>query len=491
MRGRREWHLFQVALTGAFLTGVPVQVRLGEYHRFQRELGEKLTGHASGGWDYEGIQWRDVPSYKYGGGGYTSLAPLVLVQRNGEKLRSRTEITERSEDPLERQWLESAMRGWSWALREVRVQVYDFGVGVVVGSYDVQTPISVDPATVRRTVRALCRLRPDPSSGVQSPIAASYKALAHETVRVFRGAVATCEGASPQEPWLAPALKALPPADSVASANGDGDAFNDEWGRLLWLHPVYVLAGPSSASSIHLNRLARPFRATYSQAIDFTFGVFVPGVDWSVIAARGDFDGQEVPMRLTELHWAYYALFMEMDRGLLATLQHDKWHTPGSLSALEGDAARMFQIFMRVREARARLDSALAEIGGGQLSLWSAIANVTKFDELVGGVEAKVEVLQRVADRRVQEAAVVRSRRTERILSSLTALTVVTLIIALVGNIIGSRADKLGHIELRVLTMLAAFLLAAILYREALREIERRRLRDMRLASRLRRPSAP
>jgi hypothetical protein len=85
VNGREETQRFEVILTGAFLTGQPLKVRVAEYSQLQRDLGEDLTSHASGGWDYESIKWRDVPSYKYGGGGYSSLVPLVLVQRNGEQ----------------------------------------------------------------------------------------------------------------------------------------------------------------------------------------------------------------------------------------------------------------------------------------------------------------------------------------------------------------------------------------------------------------------
>jgi hypothetical protein len=202
--------------------------------------------------------------------------------------------------------------------------------------------------------------------------------------------------------------------------------------------------------------------------------VFIPGIDSSAIVVRGDIDGQqEIPMNLLGLHWAYYALFMEMDRGLLATLDDDKWQTPEALVDLEADAERMFRIFMRVREARARLDSALTDLGGGQLGLWKVIADVTKFDELVESVENKVEVLQRVADHRAQEAAAGRARKTSNVLSGLTALTVITVMIAVVSYLLGSRTDKIGHAEVRLITLVVAGVLVLALTRELQRQILR------------------
>jgi len=215
----------------------------------------------------------------------------------------------------------------------------------------------------------------------------------------------------------------------------------------------------------------------------------VPGIDSSVIVTGGSdaFVPQEVPMRLTELHWAYYAVFMEMDRGLLALLDNDKWQTPESLATLEADTERMFSIYTRIQEARARLDSALTDLAGGQLSIWNAIADVQKFDHLVAAVEGKVETLQRIAERRVQEAAAARERRTSNILSGLTALTVVTVAVALMANFIGTPADSIGHIDVRIITIIAAFLIALLLYREAQREIALKRERVARIEAQSRR----
>jgi hypothetical protein len=492
VNGQKETQRFEVVLTGAFLTGRPLKVRVAEYSQLQRDLGEELTSHASGGWDYESIKWRDVPSYKYGGGGYSSLVPLVLVQRNGEHLKSKVEDAQRACPGSAQDWLSRETEGWIWELRAIRIQLYDLGVGVIAGVYEVATPPSLDADAACRTIESLSRLRRDPISDVQSPVSAAYKVLAQETVDVYSGAVARCVNGDQPEPWLTPLLRALPPA----SSNGAGSHENrpvdsEEWGRLLWLHPVFVLGGDSNASSEQLIRIARPFKPNYSQPTEFPRGIFIPGIDSSAIVVRGEVAGQqEIPMNLIELHWAYYALFMEMDRGLLATLDNDKWQTPESLPELEADAERIFRIYMRVREARARLDSALTDLGGGQLGLWKVIADVTKFEELVASVEGKVEVLQRVAEHRVQQAAAARARKIGNILSGLTALTVVTVVIALVSYLLGGRTDRIGHVELRILTILAALLLVAALTREQQREIAQRLRRTRLLKGRTSRPDS-
>jgi hypothetical protein len=473
--GDEEVQRFEVALTGAFLTGRPLKVRVAGYSQMQHALGNELTSHSSGGWDYESIKWRDVPSYKNGGGGYSSLVPLVLVQRHGEGLKSKAEQAQRDCPVLDREWFSDAIEGWTWKLLAISIQLYDLGVGVIAGIYEVETPPSLPADAACRTIESLSRLRQDPTSGIQSPVSAAYKALTQETVRVYRSAVESCINGDQPDPWLVPLLRALPPAGSNGTrSHDDHPVDSEEWGRLLWLHPVFVLAGKSNADTEELTRVAEPFKPKYSSPTEYPLGVFIPGIDSSAIVVRGEIkDQQEIPMNLIGLHWAYYALFMEMDRGLLATLDDDKWQTPESLGELEADSERMFRTYMRVREARARLDSALTDLGGGQLGLWKIIADVTKFDELVASVEGKVEVLQRVAEHRAHEAAAARARKTGNILSSLTALTVITVVIAVVSYLLGSRTDKIGHVELRILTLVVAAVLVVVLTRELQRQILR------------------
>ena len=465
-------------MTGAFLTGVPLQVRVADYSRLQHDLGEDLKKEAAGGWDYEGVNWRDVGSYDTGGG-YSSLVPLVLVRREGPALIAALERALAARPPTDRGWFQRTMEGWTWRLHKARIEIYDFGVGVIRTEYEVVAPTELTPAATRRTIEALSWLRAHPGTGVRSPVAGAYQTVAHETVRSFSAAVDRCAPYARREPWMGAFLEALPPGED--SAGGEDDPVQeqpDEWGRLLWLHPVYVLAANGAASSRRLGRLTRPFRATFSKPVEFPDGLFVPGIDSSVVAVRGrDLGRHELPMRLMVLHWAYYALFMEMDRGLLATLDNDKWSRPESLRALEREADRIFAIHMRVQEARARLDSALADLGGGELSLWNTIDDVAKFGDLMAAVEGKVETLRQIAERRVQQAAATRARRTSNILSGLTALTVVTVAIALMTNFIGTPSDAIGHVELRVAIVSAAFVVAVFLYREAQREIARKRQR--------------
>jgi hypothetical protein len=469
---RDAWTHFEVALTGAFLTGVPLRVPIADYERFQEDLCAHLQGQSD--WQVSGVQWRGVETYG-GGGGYTSLVPLVLLRRDGEDLQARLKEAQRERPEEELRWFHQQIHGWAWELRRLRIDIYDLGVGTITGVYEVKVPDSTSVETTRRTIDSIGGLRQHVDIG-RSPVAESYESLTHATVSDFSRAALHVAPQARQEPWLAPMLEALGETKTDDDASADGDLSHiTEWGRLLWLHQVVILTDSPDANARSLVAVGKPFTPAFFGEIPYWHGMFMPGVSSSVIVLRGESpEGPNPPLHLTELMWAYYALFMEMDRGLLALLDNDRWRAPESLRALEQDAERMFNIYTRVQEARARLDSALTELAGGQLSIWRKMTEVQKFDELISAVDAKVQLLQRIAERRVQEASAARAQRASRILGGLTALTVVTVAVALMGNFIGTSSIGIST-GWRVLIVTLAFALAVFLYLQAQREIARTR----------------
>jgi ABC-type multidrug transport system fused ATPase/permease subunit len=195
-------------------------------------------------------------------------------------------------------------------------------------------------------------------------------------------------------------------------------------------------------------------------------------------------------MTLTVLNWAYLALFLAIDRGLVAVVDDDRWKAHETLTGLEDKSEEMFRIYRDVRKARVRLDSVLNDLGGGELALWQKIADVQKFGELISAVDSKVELLQLISERRVTKAAADSARRTSNVLGSLTALTVVTVAIAVVGGLFGTPASAIDFVW-RIPIVLVAFALAFALYRAAQAGIrERERRLRVRLARRPRRMSA-
>lgn len=443
-----------------------MRVRIGDYAGLQRDLISALQHLDSRAWSVNSDHWRQDGTY-HSGGGFTSMLPLVLARREGPTLVKQIHQILGNQPAPATASLDEHTQGWGITVDAARIDIYDLGMAVLNIMFEVRTPSDMSLQDAARSLKRLLWLKPDPQSGTDPPIASAIRELAHETARQFSAAADTGAASAVQQAWLSPFLEALP-ADSQTPQGQP-----DDWGRLLWLHPVHLVDirhthHPMDAAAA---QLAPPFHRT----IDIPDGRFVPGIGWSAIVTSNGLEGAEVPLHLIELHWAYIALYMEIDRGLLALLDNDRWYKPESLAALEHDADRVFGDYIRVMEARARLDSALASLGGDEYAIWEVIADVTKFDALLDGVDRKVEALQRVAERRVQQAAATRARRTSSILSSLTALTVVTVAVALIDYFLGGRSDPLGHIGLRVALAAAALAASIGLYLEAYRERTRRR----------------
>jgi hypothetical protein len=234
--------------------------------------------------------------------------------------------------------------------------------------------------------------------------------------------------------------------------------------------------------SDELRAVAKPFDSRYTrQTVSFPYGLFVPGINLSTLVVQRAFRGlRPTPMMLTVLNWAYLALFIGIDRSLLATVEHDALAEEESLDDLQTKADAMFVIYSDVRKARARLDSVLNDLGGGELALWQAIADVQKFGELLAAVDTKVELLQRISERRVAKAAAESAQRTRTFLGSLTALTVVTVVIAVLGGLGGTPDNAIGLVW-RLLTVVIASVIAFGLFMAA----RGRRARKRRLAAML------
>jgi hypothetical protein len=487
---RSSLRAFEVVVTGAFLTGQPLQVPVAESSSMQEALGEALRQRANEGWTYDPLEWQDAGGSYDGAGGYPSLVPLVLVSREGESLRRAVQDAFDHRPGPERQWVARLTAGWRWAVTDVSIDIFDFGTGIVRCACSFEPPESADAEEVRRIIDLLSRLKPDIEGQVQPPLAAALEAATRTTVFTLAEEIDRTVAHARQLPWLAPMVGAL--GDPVASGATAIPQRQYGWGRLLWLHPIFVLSAPRDSSADEVDAIARPFKSDFHRCLDISYGLFAPGIEISVIVGRGSVRARETFLWLISVNWAYYALFMEIDRGLLATLDDERWRTHATLAELERDAGEMFAVRLRVQTVHARLGSILMDIGGGALTLWDAIVEAQRFDALVTSVQVKVDLLQRVAEQRVADAAAARARRTGNILRGLSALTLVTVSTAVVSAVVGSRSDAGGHMLLRVAAIIGAVLLAALLFMIQ-RDVALRRERRRRLARRLarRRATAP
>jgi hypothetical protein len=432
----RERRQMRVAMTAAFLTGHPLAVSIAGYGELESELASAL-GHQ--GWRVEGLH--AAQGTFESGGGFAKPLPLVIARRDGPQLLGRLrELLHEREGADE--WLARHAAGLTFSATALSIDIYDLGVGVLSAWFDVSAPARADLARIACTVKSLAWLRAETDG--RSPIAEALLLIGRDSAEQYGGAVRSAAPGNIQASWLSGGA----PDPSVANDAARGD----DRGRLLWLHPVHVMEAPGP-----IEDAARQLAPAFHRTVQMNDGVFAPGVGWSAIVTRRGSGGFATPLRLTELHWAYYALYMEIDRGLLKILNRERWSQVGSLKQLEVAADSVFADYLRVMEARARLDSALASLGGDELAIWEVICDVQRFDAIVDAVDRKINILQRLSQRRVDQAAAKRARRTSEILAGLTALTVVTVAIALIGYFVGTRSDAVGHAWLRVVVIVAAF----------------------------------
>jgi hypothetical protein len=274
-------------------------------------------------------------------------------------------------------------------------------------------------------------------------LAAELQRIARDATDQYEEAVLAEALSERQDSWLGRSKAPWPP---------------DDRGRLLWLHPIHVMWTSEPAKRAALD-LAPTFRST----ITLDGGVFAAGIGWSAAVVSPKSRAADTPIRLTEVHWAYYALFMEIDRGLLGVLNQHRWSAPVPLKQLERQAEDVFVDYLRVMDARARLDSALDALGGDELAIWDTVAKVQRFDALLDAVDRKLDVLQKLAQRRVEEATAARARLTGKALEYLSVLTLVGLAIAVTGAVLGSLPGS-GSVSLRIAIVIGVWLLSIFLW---------------------------
>lgn len=157
------------------------RVSFAHYPEYQAELGKRLKRRPGEGWDYEGLEWSDLAG-SYDGVGYPTLLPLVLVRRGGNDLRLTAQRA--LAHPSTNAWRDRCLERWSWDVSEVRIDVFDFGVGVIECTCSFTTPDGLHVNDVRRIVESLSHLKPDPRRG-PTPLASALESLTRETTNVL------------------------------------------------------------------------------------------------------------------------------------------------------------------------------------------------------------------------------------------------------------------------------------------------------------------
>jgi hypothetical protein len=465
----------RVAVTGAFLTGQPLAVAIDDYAELQARLGTRLTGLE---WRTEGLLTQGGTYETAGGGGFTKAIPLVIARREGvDYLPWLTDALEQSRDLPARDAAEGFGHVLAAIPKRLVIDVYDLGVAVLTAWFDLPHAATAQLGVTAQAFKRLVSLQLD--NGGPTPIAQVLQRIVSATTTDYAEAVA--EVAADQ----------LEAARWRSGGTGESedeapDLLEKEYGRLLWLHPVHLLTeappattGVSGGTATSLatrplrtrRAVVRELSPTFHKTIALEGGVFAAGIGASAVVADRQSDAEHVPVRLVGLHWAYYALHIGIDRNLLGVLDSGRWNAPSGLKKLESDAADVFADHQRVMAARSRLDSELSALGGDELAVWDKIAEVQRFDAVVKAVDHKLEMLKKLAERRVALATTARARHINNVLGLLTMLSLVSLTGGLIGVLLGAASVE-DPWWLAVGFVVAAGALAVFLYRRTFREVD-------------------
>jgi len=481
-----------VVITGAFLTGHALAVRLGSYGDLQTRLAQSLPGMK---WRTDHIGTTPGTYRTAGGGGFSEAIPLVVARCRGvDYLPWLREALEECKSTVVARAIDYPS-GLKLEPTRLAVDVYDLGVAVMTARFELPEPPAGSLTAAARAVKRLVWLRPD--NGVPTPLAETLDKIAREITREYGDAVTAVAG----EELVAGKWRS---GRSSEDSNGDADLLAREYGRLLWLHPVYVLRRPMvPAESVTMSAdsstgavsdstggtaindaaprvavksradhetAARALSPAFHQTIDLEGGLFAPGIGSSALVVDEGTDAEEAPLRLTELHWAYYALYIGIDRNLLGVLNLPMWDERSSLRRLEADADDVFADYRRITDARARLDSQLSALGGDEYAIWDKIAEVQRYNAVLDAVDRKVDALEKLAERRVVLAAADRARAVGNVLRGLSALTLVGVAGGITGLLIGSRSPRWGPSYLPLVLIAVVLVVTAIVFVGVLRE---------------------
>ena len=459
--------IFDVAVTGAFLTGCPLRVDLNNYAKVQADLAAALTDTSAGpGWSSSHGEDKGRGTYA-SGGGFSTNVPLVLVSRAGPETLEHTRTILDDQTKRGHDWVRERAPDWTLTPTGMRIEVYDVGVGVIDGTFSVKVPPDTVTDNFATGFKEIVQLHIDEQGRDFSAIASTFRHLCQETTTQFQAAFDRCDTTLRLDPWLRPPAEGATtirrrwsPARRPGSDATVRSPTSAEWGRLLWLHPIYLLAASNEKARNAEAELVAP---VVSDTMKVPDGLFVPGIGWSAIITRDGHPDAAV-LKLVHLHWAYFALHMEIDRGLLGIL--NRVDTVGTervrQHVLESEAAEAFDWYTRVIQARSRVDSTLAGLGGDEQAIWDKIAEVQRYKTLIDGVDRKVDALRIITDRRAQEVSSAQARRATRSLGLLAALGLVTLVIASFGYFFGS-ADPVTTKD-RFLPFAVGFVVALALW---------------------------
>jgi hypothetical protein len=426
----------RIAMTGAYLTGFALEVdplpesavRKGQA-AFARALNELSNA------DHWAVPryGTEAPSLRYSGAAYEGLLPSGFVQTSTpysmvEAFESHLALYEGTQAGQD---LDLILLGTEWAVNKVHATVYPFGVGTIAVTYVVTIPKSVSGEMMRDLVAEVKR--------ALVPLYDEYlRQLSTQLRAAVEGAVADIAAL----PWIHGHVDPLEPLEKrvrrLRSRRRIEPDRSLDWlvkappSTLLWLHSVYLLEREDATPSQEIEVL--PF---LHEEHNFAGLTYYPGTESTVAVwpppRRGDGSSHEEGIvNLILLQWAYFAAGSEIDRALWARLNRLGDRSLRTRD-LEDDLHKILIFYERTRVLRGRLNTLLAEYGGGFLALWEAGAGVQGLSQLFASVDDKLDAVQKICRNKLDEIAAARERRLDRAVALFTIFTVVSSIAVVIA----------------------------------------------------------
>lgn len=327
-----------------------------------------------------------------------------------------------------------------WRLAAVECDLHDFGVGMLVLSWD---PVDVDSVEVG-----------DLPAIVDVLGAASRQAigqLAELIADGFAGAVNGSRGH--RQELLADVLPGeLRPAT----------------GQVLWLWHLLCLSSAADADHETIARtVADAVCPNGSEFLRHRDHSFAAGVHTSVSCSRrGREEDAAFLARAPRLQDAWWTLFWRLDRELfeLQLQLAGKDHT-SDLEELRGRADRLTDLSAQLDLYRSRLDSMLVAGGARDLDAWNVLASAWDLPYRIAVVDRKIELLGRAHDEVIEQTSRVRTARISFMIYVFAAISVVASVVGLVqyskGDVEVGLAVRLAIVAASVLAALVAVLLSS------------------------------
>jgi hypothetical protein len=326
-----------------------------------------------------------------------------------------------------------------WRLSSAQCDLHDFGVGMIVLSWDPVDVSSTDVGDLPMIVDDL---------GCASRQAIGQ--LAAEIAAGFAGAMNGYPGH--REELLSDVL----PGE-----------LRPEIGQVLWLWHLLCLSAAANADHATIaEAVAGHVCPNGFRLLRHRDHSFAAGVHASVSCSRrGREEDAAFLARAPRLQDAWWTLFWRLDRELFELqLQLARKEGTSDLEELRGRADRLADLSSQLDLYRSRLDSMLVAGGARDLDAWNLLATAWDLPYRIAAVDRKIQLLGRAHTEVIEQTLRVRTARISFMIYVFAAISVVASVVATIqysqGDVDVGLAVRLAVVAASVLAALVAVLLS-------------------------------